>query len=174
MEAAAPAPSVPGAVHIVRPLLLCAQGLRISACGARRATDAHLAFHGFEARGWRLITGRTGRDAMCQIYHKFYKSPLAGALRSVRPHCGRNLSRGSQRSLLTSGDAIMRRPSLHDQKVGDQLGELLRRTYDDVLREPLPDRLRDLIEKLESDRTLFFGDARATENSGPPLALEER
>jgi hypothetical protein len=68
----------------------------------------------------------------------------------------------------------MRRPSLHDQKVGDQLGELLRRTYDDVLREPLPDRLRDLIEKLEGDRTLFFGDARATENSGPPLALEER
>jgi hypothetical protein len=173
METAAPAPSVPGAVHIVRPLLLCAQGLRISACGARRATDAHLAFHGFEARGWPDYRA-TGRDVMCQIYHKFYKSPLAGALRSVRPHCGRNLSRGSQRSLLTSGDAIMRRPSLHDQKVGDQLGELLRRTYDDVLREPLPDRLRDLIEKLESDRTLFFGDARATENSGPPLALEER
>jgi hypothetical protein len=60
----------------------------------------------------------------------------------------------------------MRRPSLHNRKVGD-LGELLRQTYDDVLREPLPDRLRELIEKLESDKSLFFREPRATENSRP-------
>ncbi|MGD9542586.1 MAG: NepR family anti-sigma factor [Methylocystis sp.] len=68
----------------------------------------------------------------------------------------------------------MRRSSVHHQKVGDQVGDLLRRTYDDVLREPLPDRLRDLIKKLESDRSLFFGDAQTNENSEPSLALEER
>jgi hypothetical protein len=65
----------------------------------------------------------------------------------------------------------MRRPSLHNQKVGD-LGELLRQTYDDVLREPLPDRLRELIEKLEGDGTLFFREARATENGRPPSELD--
>jgi hypothetical protein len=56
----------------------------------------------------------------------------------------------------------MRRPRLHRQS--DRFGELLRQTYDDVLREPLPGRLLDLLERLEKDGTLLFPEARAPEN----------
>lgn len=59
----------------------------------------------------------------------------------------------------------MRRPHVQDQKVGDQIGKLLRQTYDDVLREPLPDLLMDLLERLERETTPFAeepGRAKAT------------
>ncbi|MCQ4189981.1 NepR family anti-sigma factor [Methylocystis suflitae] len=68
----------------------------------------------------------------------------------------------------------MRRPRLDRQKVADQVGELLRQTYDDVLREPFPDRLRDLLERLESDRPMFYRDARAAEDSDAAITLTER
>ncbi len=68
----------------------------------------------------------------------------------------------------------MRRSPMHDRKVGDDIGELLRQTYDDVLREPLPDRFRDLLEGLETDRPLFLAEARAREDIDAADALIER
>lgn len=68
----------------------------------------------------------------------------------------------------------MRRSPMHDRKVGDDIGELLRQTYDDVLHEPLPDRLRDLLEGLETDRPLFSAEARACEDGDADHALIER
>lgn len=68
----------------------------------------------------------------------------------------------------------MRRSPMYGQKVGDQIAELLRQTYDDVLREPLPDRFRDLLEGLEMDRLMFFGEAREAEDSDAADALTER
>lgn len=68
----------------------------------------------------------------------------------------------------------MRTPRLERQKVADQVGELLRQTYDDVLREPFPDRLRDLLERLESDKPMFFGEARVAEDSDAAITLTER
>jgi hypothetical protein len=63
---------------------------------------------------------------------------------------------------------------MYGQKVGDQIAELLRQTYDDVLREPLPDRFRDLLEGLEMDRPFFLAEARAREDSDAADALTER
>ena len=68
----------------------------------------------------------------------------------------------------------MRRSPMYGQKVGDQIAELLRQTYDDVLREPLPDRLRDLLEGLERDRPFSLAEARAREDSDADHALTER
>ncbi|HEY8125203.1 MAG TPA: NepR family anti-sigma factor [Methylocystis sp.] len=68
----------------------------------------------------------------------------------------------------------MRWPRLERPKVGDEISELLRQTYDDVLREPLPDRLRDLLERLDRDRPLFFGEARAPDDSAAAVALTQR
>ncbi|MBG0795203.1 hypothetical protein IYY11_17760 [Methylocystis sp. H62] len=68
----------------------------------------------------------------------------------------------------------MRRSPMRDRKVGDEIGELLRQTYDDVLREPLPDRLRDLLEGLETDRPFFLAEARAREDSDAANTLIER
>ncbi|MBG0799649.1 hypothetical protein IYX23_18440 [Methylocystis sp. L43] len=68
----------------------------------------------------------------------------------------------------------MRRSPMYGQKVGDEIAELLRQTYDDVLREPLPDRFRDLLEGLETDRALFLAEARASEDSDAADALAER
>jgi hypothetical protein len=69
----------------------------------------------------------------------------------------------------------MRRSPMHGHKVGDQIGELLRQTYDHVLREPLPDRLRDLLEGLQMDnRPFFLAEARAREDSDAANALTER
>ena len=68
----------------------------------------------------------------------------------------------------------MRRSPMYGQKVGDQIAELLRQTYDDVLREPLPDRFRDLLEGLEMDRPFFLAEARAREDSDAADALTER
>lgn len=68
----------------------------------------------------------------------------------------------------------MRRTPMHDRKVGDDIAELLRRTYDDVLREPLPDRFRDLLEGLETDRPLFLAEARARGYSDAADALIAR
>ncbi|KAF0119745.1 MAG: hypothetical protein FD148_3735 [Methylocystaceae bacterium] len=56
----------------------------------------------------------------------------------------------------------MRRSPMHDRKV------------DDVLREPLPDRFRDLLEGLETDGPLFLAEARAREDSDAADALIER
>ena len=77
----------------------------------------------------------------------------------------------------------MRRSPMYGQKVGDEIAELLRQTYDDVLREPLPDRFRDLLEGLEMDRLVangsgerpfFLAEARAREDSDAADALTER
>ncbi|MBI5011753.1 hypothetical protein D1O30_08705 [Methylocystis hirsuta] len=68
----------------------------------------------------------------------------------------------------------MRRSPMYGQKVGDQIAELLRQRYDDVLREPLPDRFRDLLEGLEMDRPFFLAEARAREDSDADHALTER
>jgi hypothetical protein len=63
---------------------------------------------------------------------------------------------------------------MYGQKVGDQIAELLRQTYDDVLREPLPDRFRDLLEGLQMDRPFLLAEARAREDSDAADALMER
>lgn len=68
----------------------------------------------------------------------------------------------------------MRLSPMHGQKVGDEIGELLRKTYDDVLREPLPDRMRDLLEGLGMDRPFFLAEARACEDSDSDCALTAR
>lgn len=57
----------------------------------------------------------------------------------------------------------MRRLRLYRQEVGDQFGELLRQTYDDVLQELLPGRLLDLLERLERDATSLLQEARPPE-----------
>lgn len=57
----------------------------------------------------------------------------------------------------------MRRLRLYRQEVGDQFGELLRQTYNDVLQEPLPGRFLDLLDRLERDATSLLQEARSPE-----------
>ena len=117
--------------------------------------------------------GPIEQDVVCLIYHKFYKSPVAGPPGSVA-----HIMAATQVDALTSAVGEwrrnMRRSPMYGQKVGDQIAELLRQTYDDVLREPLPDRFRDLLEGLEMDRPFFLAEARAREDSDADHALTER
>ena len=44
-------------------------------------------------------------------------------------------------------------PAAMSYEEGDWLGEKLRATYDDILREPLPDEFESLLESLEKSET---------------------
>ncbi len=52
----------------------------------------------------------------------------------------------------------MRKALSPSQNVTDEIGKLLRQQYDEVLREPVPDGLLALLDKLETGTTLFRED----------------
>lgn len=52
------------------------------------------------------------------------------------------------------------------QKVADEVGKQLRERYDEVLREPLPEMMLALLDKLEMDKALRY---EPTDPSTPGL-----
>ena len=50
-------------------------------------------------------------------------------------------------SQAVNGDSL--RDSSHDSRDRDLIGENLRRVYDEVASEPLPDRFKDLLDQLK-------------------------
>lgn len=110
---------------------------------------------------------------MCLIYHRSYKSSFAAPPGSVA-HIMAATYVDALTSAVDEWRRNMRRSPMHGRKVGDDVGELLRKAYDDVLREPLPDRLRDLLEGLQTDRPFLLAEVRAREESDADHALIER